>query len=647
MENLILIKKKNESIEQILQKISKEKDISKLLDLYKEILNINNTDREIILQYLKLLKIKNEKEKAQPIEEYKKYINHFPKTDWNNNFSEIIKKDTSSLEKLELVLQKILCVNSLEMNRKNKSEIIAFFNKYINETKIEINNTSPITWENEELYIFFLFKIFMKQLKKKMKFYTQESNFFEVENEDYIKTINNIHKIEIELKKKHSNKFIENLTKILENQKLYLESIILFEGNFFKSYLIKFNDFLTAIKDTFLNNLSKKKFDTKEDKYLFDYFMFYIPNYDFEDIHDNIIHVWEYSFKILNSDQKKVIYEKYKNEKKPKEFSIDNGNLKIVLPSLKKIEIKNIDDYDIESLFNHLIAVGNYNKNECMKFIKIQKINNNLFVNEIKRNWISFNISIFNSKTIKSLFDSLSLKQDDTILDQNELYIIFDNILYFIFPSNFKGLTENKIMRIYEYGLLINLLNEDISKLISFAFLLKINVHEILGHFNEGYQTYSDTKMKKIYYSQNLNKTLSTDYSKNRSNKELGEDIEIKLYGRVIKSFTVKEALFVLNLNNYLCHYDTFRNNFMKCNNEKLNIDIVFQSILEKVFKINFENLKSVENKYYSIDNSIKKYNDKDTYSIKGKHPMGHNIDGIYEDESDYFEKLINAMLNY
>ena len=219
-----------------------------------------------------------------------------------------------------------------------------------------------------------------------MKFYTQESNFFEVENEDYIKTINNIHKIEIELKKKHSNKFIENLTKILENQKLYLESIILFEGNFFKSYLIKFNDFLTVIKDTFLNNLSKKKFDTKEDKYLFDYFMFYISNYDFEDIHDNIIHVWEYSFKILNSDQKKVIYEKYKNEKKPKEFSIDNGNLKIVLPSLKKIEIKNIDDYDIESLFNHLIAVGNYNKNECMKFIKIQKINNNLFVKEIKRN---------------------------------------------------------------------------------------------------------------------------------------------------------------------------------------------------------------------------------------------------------------------
>ena len=87
-----------------------------------------------------------------------------------------------------------------------------------------------------------------------------------------------------------------------------------------------------------------------------------------------------------------------------------------------------------------------------MKFIKIQKINNNLFVNEIKRNWISFNITIFNSKTIKSLFDSLSLKQDDSIFDQDELYIILDNILYFIFPTNFEGMTEKKIMRIMNMG---------------------------------------------------------------------------------------------------------------------------------------------------------------------------------------------------
>ena len=639
------MEKKKESIKQMLQKISNEKDLFKLLDLYKEILNINNTDREIVLQYLKLLKIKNEKEKAQPIEEYKKYINHLPKIEWNNNFSEIIHKNTSSLEKLELVLQKILSLNSLEMNRKNKSEIIVFLYKYINETKIEINNTSPITWENEELYIFFLFKIFMEQLKKKIIFYTRESNFFEIDNEDYKRTRNNILKLEVEFGKKNPKKYSDELKLILENQKLHLESIILCDGNFIKSYLINFNDFLAAIKDTFLNNLSKKKFDTKEDKYIFEYFMFYISNYNFENIPGNIIHVWENSFKILDSNQKQVIYENYKVKKNPKEFSIDKGNLKIVFSSLKKIEIKNIDDYDIESLFDYLIAIGNYNKNEYMKFIKIQKINNNLFVEEIKGNWISFNITIFNSKTIKSLFDSLFLNQDDSILDQDELYIIFDNILYFTFPTDFRGKAEMKIMKIYEYGLLIDLPNKDLSKLISFAFLLKINIHEILGYLNLDYQTYSNIKKEKIYFSPNKDKTLSTDYSKNISDKKYGENIEIKLYGKVIKSFTVKEALFVLNLNNYLCDYDSFRKNFMKCNNEKLKIDIAFQSILEKVFKINFENLREIENNCYSI-NVNKKFTDKDTYSTKGRHPIGYNIDGIYEDKSDYFEKLIDAMIN-
>ena len=85
-----------------------------------------------------------------------------------------------------------------------------------------------------------------------------------------------------------------------------------------------------------------------------------------------------------------------------------------------------------------------------MKYIKIPKINNNLFIQKIKKDWIAFNISIFNSKTMKSLFGSLFGKQDDSILNENELYTIFDNIMYFIFPSDFKGITERKIMRIYE-----------------------------------------------------------------------------------------------------------------------------------------------------------------------------------------------------
>ena len=643
MENLILVKKKNELVKELLQKISKEKDISKSLDLYKEILDINNTDREIVLKYLLLHKKKNEIEKVKSLEEYKKYINHIPPQEWNAYFSEIIKKENSSLEKLDLILKKILSI-SFEMTKKNKAEIIRFFKLYINETKIEINNTSPITWENDELYIYALFQTFMNRLENKMTFYTQDSNFFEIENKDYIKAKENIKKMEDDLREKHTLQYIKELNDILEKQKNNLYSIMLFEGKFFKSYLKKFSRFLAVIKDTFLKDLSKKKFVKKEDKYTFEYFMFYISNFDFENITPEIIHVWKHSFKVLNSDKKNKIYENYKMKEKVKEFSINKGTLTIIFPESEKIEIENIDEYDIKNLFKHLNNIEEYNKNEFMKFIKIPKINDNLFIQKIKKDWIAFNFSIFNSKT--TLFASIIKDQDDSILNEGELNTIFDNIMYFTFPTDFKGLTERKIMKIYEYGLLEDLPNEDISKLISFAFLLNINEHEILGHYNIGYQTYNCSKKKEIYYSPKVDKTLSTDYAKNRGDKESGENIEIQLYGRVIKSFTIKEALFVLNLSNYFCDFNTFRKNFMKCNNEEVKIDIVFQTFLERVFRIKIENIKLNENECYPIDNFIKKYTHKDTYSIKGKHPMWYNIDGIYEDKSQYIEQLIEAYLN-
>jgi len=35
---------------------------------------------------------------------------------------------------------------------------------------------------------------------------------------------------------------------------------------------------------------------------------------------------------------------------------------------------------------------------------------------------------------------------------------------------------------------------------------------------------------------------------------------------------TLKEALFILNYNNYMTDYQTFQRNFTKCNEEKLRI---------------------------------------------------------------------------
>ena len=50
-------------------------------------------------------------------------------------------------------------------------------------------------------------------------------------------------------------------------------------------------------------------------------------------------------------------------------------------------------------------------------------------------------------------------------------------------------------------------------------------------------------------------------------NRESRENIEIGLFGQVKETLTIKEALFILNKNNYSLTSNKFRTNFEKCNN--------------------------------------------------------------------------------
>ena len=46
--------------------------------------------------------------------------------------------------------------------------------------------------------------------------------------------------------------------------------------------------------------------------------------------------------------------------------------------------------------------------------------------------------------------------------------------------------------------------------------------------------------------------------------KESGESIEIILFGKKLNNLTVKESLYVLNIDNYSLNLENFRNNFQK-----------------------------------------------------------------------------------
>ena len=357
--------------------------------------------------------------------------------------------------------------------------------------------------------------------------------------------------------------------------------------------------------------------------------------------------VWKYSFQNLKPDEKNQIFESYKNLKKFSEIKIENDNvLKIVTSKKNIIKIENYEDYELQSLLNSLIIYGIFEENKFIDIVKITKLNKHLYIKKIMPKWVNYNITIFNSNVIKNLFNELfpKDKRDDTILTEEELKIILENIIYYIFPTSFSGLTMRSTMKIYIQGTMINSTNDDASKVITLAYSLVCNQHEILGNFNIGYQIYSNPNEKKIFESPEINSLLSSDFAKKRGNKESEENIEIKLYGRVIDFLTLKEALFILNPKNYKSDLVTFREYFKKCNQDELNIDEEFEVILKNDFNININNIPKNENYKHSITEFTKKNTEQSTYTIKGKHPINFDFDGAKFENCDFITKLISAL---
>jgi len=680
MEDLTLFKNIQEAKNKKLLEISNEKNIEKKMNLYEELLKIDNTDKKILLQYLNFcIEINGGTSdmKVKMKEDFIKYSKYFPPEEWNKNFSGVIQRKDSSLEKLELIFKKIIEHDWILADDISKKDITKFIRNKIKECSGEIGNSYPITWKNEELFIYYSLKEFVDRLMSKIVFYSKESQYKNLKN-DLISYYNTeIEKLKIQIlnvqygndndkeidkeldKEKDKEKVleidkkekIENLNKKIEEYKGRMLNIGFNEGGFFSKYLNNFYYFLLSIKDTYLKDFCKKKFLKKEEQDIFEHFMLFISSYDFEEIPDYMISVWKYSFLDLDESEKDEIFRDFIKKKNPKEFSrLGKDKIKIIFAKNIKevIIINNINDYEIENLFNKIKISGNFNENECIKFVKINKINNHIYIKKIMNEWISFNIHIFNLLAIQSLYNILFDNQDNSLFQGNELKIIIENITYFVFPTDFSGLTKRKTMKIYEYGAMIWIDGEeDFSKIITLAFSLVCNMHEIIGHYNIGYQAYSNPKEAKKFDSPKIDPTIASKYAEDRGFKEAGENIEIQLFGRKITFLTLKEALFILNSDNYKVHYQTFRKNFMECNSKKISIDEKFKDTLVNAFKINIDKINTKVNKEISIDDYIKRKVEQKSYAVKGSHPPNFNIDGVNNNNFESLDKLISAMENY
>ena len=588
------------------------------------------------------------------------YIHHFPPKQFNEVFDGFAENDNSSMEKMLIILNTILREDWIKTTYEKRREAFDFFIKAIKEDRHEVKYTAPITWDNDELYIFDLYIKFLSQIKRKIEYYASldNINYDEMESK-VIKQINKrIKEMEDSLiKPNHSKLFIDDTKKLIEKAKENRKLYGLIEGNLFLNYLAKFKFFLGGIKDTYLKAISITKFEKEDDKNNFEYFMLFISNYNFESITRLKYLVWKSSFEDSGSYNKMALIQQYKKKDPFMKIIVDQDNkLTITAGNMKDIVIENYDDYELENLLTDICNNLKFNEVKALEYVKITKIKNHLYINKIFNNWFSFIITIFNRPVISSLYKTLFKDQDQSLLEQNELDVVFKNITFYSFDTDSAGSTNRETMKIYEYANYTNLIdqydkdliNEEVIKVIFLAFNLVTNEHEVLGHFNIGYQKYSfgENESDSKYDSPKISKDLSSDYAKTRKDKESGEYIEINLYGRVIADLTLKEALFILNPTNYFKNdYCSFREAFMKCNEKKIDIDEVFSDFLENSLSIKPEKLLNAENKKYSLNDLIKKStNNKKRFSMKRKHPIGYNIDGLQEKDYDYINKLIERI---
>ena len=106
--------------------------------------------------------------------------------------------------------------------------------------------------------------------------------------------------------------------------------------------------------------------------------------------------------------------------------------------------------------------------------------------------------------------------------------------------------------------------------------------------------------------------------------KESGETIEILLFGKVLNLLTVKESLYVLNLDNYSQSLENFKNNFQQCEKKSIK-NLLSNDSLKSLLKnldIIPEEITELDNIKYGNIKSIKKDDSEDSLEPEAKHPL-------------------------
>ena len=629
------INKYQKDIDRYLNDIEQTKNNKKKIDLYRKILSLDNTKEKYVVDYLVCIQsmVKNEEYKIIDFEnEFKKYEICISEENYKANFEKFSRKNARQkfFEYFDFIKN---CSYNTE---EEKIFLISRFTNFLLQLNNSFNNTKMVTWQNEELYLNYLFKFLINSVCSLIIYFNNENmNKNLLEDEEY-KKINEEFRIENE-----KNSTFSSI--ICLKNKLFV--YFLTKSKFF-DYIKKMKSFLKKVDKYFNEKFKNLNFENMKDKFLFEDYINFLSSYKFENY--EYAPFWMESFVPLNLDKKKEIIDEYNKSIFEFEvgeiyFELNQDGTKLKISDEDNSFVIDVDKYVLTKLKNIASSESlDSLKWKINKYIKPNYYQEELFVCKTKEHWKKLLIDIFRSKTYKQARELIfTQSQIDFFMIDNIISEIIENLKFFIYDTSFLCNKNKDRTTIYEYGNYnVNITNQSVSLLIFYGFHVIINLHEIGGHLFIKYQYYISLNEKSG--SPKLKSENQNLYSSSaiKRGKEAGEELEIELFGNVKNELTINEALFLLNKDNYNLSLYEFKNKFLNCNKNSLK-DLLDENLKKFLSNLGINSLELKENDTtvynYPLDRRVKfpKYSN---INNKSRHPLC-----FYYDDPNFIKEIFFA----
>ena len=297
------------------------------------------------------------------------------------------------------------------MELKKELKNLFFKLKEVNNKKFKLN-FQILPLDNKELYLNILYEILCVSFYNKIRDF-EDIGFNQFEKEiykNYVKKKKSEISQKIDNCKKIKNRNSEEYKNLINNIDDEKENLTIFKivhNEQFKIYLKYINFFYESVI-IFIQIFLEKPIMNEEDIEIFENFVFFIGNYDFENINYNYINIYQDSFKEFPLDYIRNTIEKINANEYylfRKSFSLKDGNIKMIYWDRKFI-VKDVEKYLFDSLIFFLaykIEIGPISDFELLKYLKIQYYDSFFKEKILTNKYQTFLYQVFSSPTISHL----------------------------------------------------------------------------------------------------------------------------------------------------------------------------------------------------------------------------------------------------